>query len=111
MVLLGACSGGEERPDASAGDPDNGRLLLRQFGCGHCHVIPGVAEAKGRFGPPLEGVGTRIYLAGILPNTPENMARFIRAPQEVKPRTVMPDLGVSAAHARDMVAYLQSLRY
>lgn len=108
VAVLSAC--GEDRPPDAAGNADNGRLLLRQFGCGQCHVIPGVAEAKGRLGPPLEGVGARIYLAGVLPNTPENMARFIRAPQRVKPRTGMPDLGVSEAHARDMVAHLQSLQ-
>mgnify|MGYP006173881397 CR=1 FL=1 len=88
----------------------NGRLLLRQFGCGACHEIPGVAAAKGRVGPPLAGIGSRVYLAGVLPNSPENMARFIRRPQEVDPRTAMPDLGVTEAHARDMVAYLYTLR-
>lgn len=88
----------------------NGRLLLRQFGCGACHEIPGVAAAKGRVGPPLAGIGSRVYLAGVLPNSPGNMARFIRRPQEVDPRTAMPDLGVTEAHARDMVAYLYTLR-
>ena len=88
----------------------NGRLLLRQFGCGSCHEIPGVAAAKGRVGPPLGGIASRVYLAGVLPNSPENMARFIRRPREVDPRTAMPDLGVTEAHARDMVAYLQTLR-
>ena len=88
----------------------NGRLLLRQFGCGACHEIPGVAAAKGRVGPPLGGIASRVYLAGVLPNSPGNMARFIRRPQEVDPRTAMPDLGVTEAHARDMVAYLYTLR-
>jgi cytochrome c len=107
---LGACSGEEDRSGPANPDPERGRLLLRQFGCGQCHVIPGVAEAKGRFGPPLEGVAARIYLAGMLPNTAENMASFIREPQGVKPRTAMPDLGVSEAHALDIVAYLQTLK-
>jgi cytochrome c1 len=84
----------------------NGRLLLRQFGCGSCHEIPGVAAAQGRVG----AVARRVYLGGVLPNSPENMARFIRRPQDVDPRTAMPDLGVTEAHARDMVAYLYTLR-
>lgn len=91
------------------GDPERGKLLLRQFACGSCHEIPGVAAAKGKVGPPLEGVATRVYLAGVLPNTPENMLGFIRAPQEAAPRTAMPDLGVTEEHARDMVAYLYTL--
>jgi cytochrome c len=92
------------------GDPENGKLLLRQFACGSCHDIPGVAAAKGKVGPPLEGVASRIYLAGVLPNTPANMLSFIRDPQKADPRTAMPDLGVNEEHARDMVAYLYTLK-
>ena len=108
-LAAGGC-GTDERPAALDGDPENGRLLLRQFGCGGCHAIPGVAAAHGQVGPPLEGIARRVYLAGALPNTPENMLGFIREPQSVDPRTAMPDLGVSDAHGRDMVAYLYTLR-
>jgi cytochrome c2 len=107
LLLLAGC--GRETPPALGGDPANGRLLLRQFGCGACHDIPGVAAAKGRVGPPLQGVATRVYLGGVLPNTPENMLAFIRAPQKYEPRTAMPDLGVTEEHGRDMVAYLYTL--
>ena len=93
-----------------AGDPERGKLLLRQYGCGSCHSIPGVAAARGNVGPPLDAIGTRVYLAGLLPNTPENMVRWIRAPQEIEPRTAMPNLQVSEAHARDMTAYLYRVR-
>lgn len=108
LALVAGC--GEAPPPAPGGDPDSGRLLLRQFGCGTCHEIPGVAAAKGRVGPPLEGVADRVYLAGVLPNSPENMAAFIREPQRFAPRTAMPDLGVTEEHARDMVAYLRTLK-
>jgi cytochrome c2 len=107
LLLLAGC--GREAPPALGGDPANGRLLLRQFGCGSCHEIPGVAAAKGRVGPPLAGIAGRVYLAGVLPNTPQNMAAFIRHPQKHAPRTAMPDLGVTEEHARDMVAYLSTL--
>jgi cytochrome c2 len=104
---LAACSG--ENPVAN-GDPQSGRLLLRQFGCGTCHRIPGVADAQGNTGPPLEGVAKRVYLAGMVPNSPEGMARWIRTPKAFDPKTAMPELGVSEEHARDMVAYLYTLR-
>jgi cytochrome c len=107
-LALAAC-GGETHP-LPAGDRENGKLLLRQFGCGTCHEIPGVADAKGRVGPPLKGVASRVYLGGVLPTTPQNMVAFIRSPQALEPRTTMPDLGVTEAHARDMVAYLYTLR-
>jgi cytochrome c1 len=55
-------------------------------------------------------VGSRIYLAGMLPNTPPNMVLWIREPQKVDPLTTMPDLQVPEPHARDMTAYLQTLR-
>lgn len=108
-LLLGACQS-ENGSHALGGDPANGRLLLRQFGCGSCHDIPDVAVARGKVGPPLKGVAHRVYLAGVLPNTPENMAAFIRDPGKFAPRSAMPDLGVTERHARDMVAYLYTLK-
>jgi cytochrome c2 len=105
LLILAGCSN-----DKPAADAERGRLLLRQFGCGGCHRIPGVADAQGNVGPPLEGVARRVYLAGMLPNSPAAMARWIRTPKAIDPRTAMPELGVSEAHARDMVAYLQTLK-
>lgn len=110
LVCLGLCACAEAPPAVLGGDPENGRLLLRQYGCGNCHRIPGVATAEGRAAPPLADIGRRVYLGGVLPNTPQNMVRFIRSPQDADPRTLMPDLGVGDAHARDMVAYLSTLK-
>lgn len=107
-LVLAGC--GSSSQPALGGDPENGQRLLRQFGCGSCHRIPGVATATGNVGPPLEGVGRRVYLAGVLPNTPENMAKWIRNPLEFEPETAMPNLGVTARQARDMTAYLQTLK-
>lgn len=114
LVLLAACafSGAcsDVRLPVAHGDPENGRLLLRQFGCGSCHRIPGVATAEGNVGPPLDAIARRVYLAGLLPNTPDNMVRWIRSPQSIDPRTAMPDLQVTEQHARDMTAYLYRLQ-
>ena len=107
---LFACGCEQPAPPALGGNPQNGKLLLRQFACGACHEIPGVAAARGKVGPPLAGVASRVYLAGVLPNTPENMTRWIRVPQEIDPRTAMPNLQVPEGHAQDMVAYLYRLK-
>lgn len=106
-LALTAC--GDRKPQQSAGnggDAERGRLLLRQYGCGSCHSIPGVAAATANVGPPLEGVAHRVYLGGVLPNTPENMASWIRDPQRYDPLTAMPNMQVPEQEARDMVAYL-----
>ncbi|MBA2350416.1 MAG: c-type cytochrome [Burkholderiales bacterium] len=113
LALLGLAGCGEKpvTPLADArGDAERGKQLLWQYGCGACHSIPEVKGAFGNVGPPLEGMAERVYLAGFLPNTPENMVRWIRAPQAVDPLTAMPDLKVTEAHAHDMAAYLYRLK-
>ena len=109
-IALSACQREAQPPAGVTGDPEQGKLLLRQYGCGACHRIPGVASARGNVGPPLNAIGNRVYLAGVIPNTPQNMVRWIRGPQDIDPRTAMPDLQVSEPHARDMVAYLYRLK-
>jgi cytochrome c len=106
---LGACTDERQAPAIAGGDAERGRLLLRQYGCGSCHRIPGVAAATGTMGPPLARYVRQVYVAGVLPNTPDNLARWIVDPQAVEPGTAMPDMQVSAAQARDMVAYLYTL--
>jgi cytochrome c len=97
-------------PHTLSADEERGRLLLRQYGCASCHAIPGVPTATANVGPPLGGIARRVYLAGVIPNTPENMVRWIRAPSSVDPRTLMPDMQVPEPHAREMVAYLYRLK-
>lgn len=110
-VLSSAVVGcGPSAADSADGDAHRGRELLRQYGCNACHRIPGVADAVGTVGPPLDDIGARIYLAGTLPNSAQNMARWIRAPESFKPGTAMPNLNVTEQHARDMVAFLERLR-
>src|SRR5581483_6561824 len=75
-------------------------------GCGACHTIAAVDGADGKVGPPLAHFADRRYIAGELPNTPENLVRWIMDPQAVEPRTVMPDLDVGEPQARDIAAYL-----
>ena len=109
-AALAGCEQDAPPPAALTGDPERGKLLLRQYGCGACHSIPGVPAAQGNVGPPLDAIAKRVYLAGVLPNTPENMVRWIRVPQELAPGTAMPNLQVPEPHAQDMVAYLYRLR-
>jgi putative membrane protein len=111
LFLLAGCQRGNALSAADAarltgGDPARGRVAIREYGCGTCHTIGGVPGAAGLVGPPLTGLGSRAYVAGVLTNTPGNLARWIESPREVDSLTAMPDLGVSAASARDIAAYL-----
>jgi cytochrome c len=99
-----------EARQLTGGDPERGRVYARSYGCGSCHTIAGVPGAKAVVGPPLAGLAQRAYVAGVVPNTPDNLVTWIRHPQEIDPRTAMPDVGVTESHARDIAAYLYSLR-
>jgi cytochrome c len=92
------------------GDVVRGRRLLTDYGCHSCHTIPGIREAKATVGPPLTDWADRHYIAGALSNTPENLILWIQYPQSIEPGTVMPDMGVTDQDARDVAAYLFTLR-
>ena len=112
LLLLAACQGqgeGTTRNTWSSGSPENGRRLIQMYGCGSCHVIPGVPGADSLVGPPLTDWARRHYIAGHLNNTVENLVFWIQFPQAVEPGTVMPDLGVTRQEAHDISAYLYTL--
>lgn len=94
----------------SGGDALHGQALLTSYGCGSCHDIPGIRGARGAVGPPLGTVAERSFVAGVLPNTVDNMMRWIVDPQRIDSLTAMPTLGVTPDEARHMVAYLHTLR-
>jgi putative membrane protein len=92
----------------TGGDPQAGIRAVGQYGCGSCHTIARVSGANGQVGPPLVGVGARRFIAGQLPNTPDNMIRWIQHPQQINEKTAMPELGVNARDARNIAALLVS---
>jgi cytochrome c2 len=107
-ALLCACA--PVAVSAELGDARRGAKLIGLLGCGGCHGVDGVKDAVGNVGPPLTHVGTRVYLAGVLENTPRNMVAWLRSPQKFVPRNAMPDIGLSEADARDIAAYLYQLK-
>lgn len=111
LALPWGCSGVDETARRlTGGEPARGEVAIRKYGCQTCHTIPGVSGADGLVGPPLDRIGSRTYLAGRLPNTPENMMRWIRDPQGIAPGTGMPEMGVTEQDGRDIAAYLYTLR-
>ena len=79
-------------------------------GCGGCHTIQGT-DARGVLGPDLTHVSSRRLLAaGSIPDTRAWLARWLADPQRIKPGNLMPDLGLSDAQVKALVAYLAGLR-
>ena len=106
-ALTAACA--PERappPQVAGGQPERGRDAIERYGCIACHTVAGLRGHAANVGPPLVHMAQRGYIAGVLPNTPENMVRWLRDPPAVDPRTAMPNLGLSSAEAADIAAYL-----
>ena len=97
-------------PASGAPDPRRGQFAIQQYACVTCHAIPGIVGANSPVGPPLDRLGARAIIGGHLPNNRENLEAFLRFPQKYKPGGAMPDLGVTERDARDIAAYLLSLR-
>jgi cytochrome c1 len=111
-VSVVACSRSEPATDQQIAnsDSDRGRVAIERFGCGSCHDIPGVRGANGMVGPPLTHWSQRRIIAGEMENTPDHLITWITMPQAVEPGTAMPNMGVSDGEARDIAAYLYSIK-
>lgn len=106
-----ACGAATDAALAEApADAARGRRALYQYACNACHIIPGVTGSRVHVGPPLEGIGSRRLIAGVLPRNPETMALWLMRTHQAKPGTAMPAMGVAPQDARDMAAYLETLR-
>ena len=108
---LNAASADETCPvptTAAAYTPERTRIMFRQYACDNCHIIGGVAGARPHIGPSLKNWRERKYIAGVLPNTRENLVRWIMTPQDLSPHTMMPDLDVIEPHAQQMAQYLMT---
>ena len=91
------------------GNPALGREAIIRYGCGSCHLIPGVPQADSKVAPPLVNWSERAFVGGRLANTPGNLMRWIMNPQDVDPGSPMPNLDVTEADARHIAAYLLTL--
>lgn len=91
------------------GSPEAGRRTVEALGCGACHRIPGVPNARGLVGPDLAGFPRRAYIAGRIPNTPGNLEAWLRNPPAMDPGTAMPAIGMDRRQVRDVASFLYEL--
>jgi cytochrome c2 len=92
------------------GNATHGKELIDKYGCASCHVIPNVEGPKGMVGPPLAHIAARPLIGGKLQNTPQNMEKWLQNPQMVDRSNSMPNLGVTPSDARDIAAFLDTLK-
>jgi cytochrome c len=90
----------------TGGDPAQASVLVTRYGCGGCHTIPGLPAAEGKAGPTLGGLRQRVFIAGVLPNTADNLINWIVEPRTYSPGSAMPVTGISRIEARDIAAWL-----
>jgi cytochrome c1 len=94
----------------TGGNAARGVSAIGTYGCPACHTIPGIETATATVGPPLSQIAVRHYLGGHLTNTAGNMIKWIQHPQAIDPKNAMPELGVTDQDAKDIAAYLYTLR-
>lgn len=112
VLFVVGCQGGKldrADPPTAGADRERGEQAIYERGCGACHEIPGVRGARGMLAAPLRDFAQRTFIAGELPNNPDNLVRWIMDPRSVEPATAMPNLGIGTDEARDIAAYLYAL--
>lgn len=87
-----------------------GRALFQETSCMNCHAIRGTLASAG-VGPDLTHFASRKILgAGVVDNTPANLRRWLRDPQEVKPGVKMPDYKFTDSQVTQMSDYIETLQ-
>jgi cytochrome c oxidase subunit 2 len=87
-----------------------GQRIFEQASCAGCHTVRGTS-AHGTLAPDLTHLMSRETLAaGAFANTPDNLAKWIRDPDALKPGTTMPAVPLGAADLRAVVAWLGTLQ-
>ena len=116
LILVGVAGCDRGYPDREdilvvpGGDAARAPALMAHHGCTSCHVIPGIRGASAWVGPPLTAWARRVYIAGTLPNTPDNLVAWLLDPPAFREHTAMPRVGLTEAEARHLAAYLYTLR-
>jgi cytochrome c oxidase subunit 2 len=87
-----------------------GYMIFMQKTCANCHAVKGSA-ALAAIGPDLTHIASRQTLfSGMKPNTRENLAKWLRDPQSIKPGAHMPNFLLSNNDINALVSFLEGLK-
>lgn len=99
----------EKNPGAQVDTATNGRRIFESTACVNCHTIEGT-NARGKFGPDLTHIMSRATIAaGAAENTKENLHRWIKDPDAIKPGCLMPAMQMSDQDIDAVTAYVMTL--
>ena len=94
----------------SSDEAAQGELVFMRESCAGCHTVRGT-QAVGTIGPDLTYFGSRASIGALtLPNTPDNLARWITDSQSIKPGNLMPPIALAPRDLSALVAYLEGLK-
>jgi cytochrome c2 len=111
ILLVGACKPPpDERNEMPEASPVQGLAVMKRVGCASCHTVPGLRWPEGQVGPTLHRFAERNLISGQLPNRPDVLAAYVRNAPAILPGTTMPAMPISQGEARDVAAYLYTLR-
>jgi cytochrome c oxidase subunit II len=100
----------QRQPAFVDGAVSQGQRIFETTACINCHAVSGTV-ANGRFGPDLTHLMSRDTIAaGATLNTPENLRRWIRDPNTIKPGSLMPAMELNDQELDALAAYLETLR-
>lgn len=98
------------QPPASSPAAERGLQVFQQLTCVNCHSVRGLPPSR-QAGPDLSHLASRRTLgAGVLANSPENLARWIQNPQAFKPGSLMPAMALTDAQQKDLLAFLETMQ-
>ncbi len=101
---------GQRKPAAEEPSAGEGKAVFLSQSCVNCHRIRGTS-AQGTYAPDLTHLMSRDTLAaGMVPNSPEELRRWVVDPQSVKPGCLMPAFGLVGRERDRLYDYLRTLR-
>jgi cytochrome c oxidase subunit 2 len=99
-----------ERKKAPDNPANEAQKAFQRQSCVNCHAVRGTS-AQGTYAPDLTHLMSRQTLAsGMIPNTPDNLERWVDDPQKIKKGCLMPAFGLDKRDRDLVLRYLKSLR-
>ncbi len=89
---------------------EKGRTIFIGKACVGCHTIQGIPEAQGKVGPELTHQASNSLIVDVLPNTEENLKKYLKDPTAVKPGALMPNQYLTDSEIEALVAFLRTLK-